>query len=297
MTAFDVVQVSDTHLSRNRGYFYDNWRIFLSDMRAAPPDLIVHSGDLSLRGTDDVADLMFARAELDKLPCPVLVVPGNHDIGDTPPDIRLQRPLSEERRAQWQAHIGPEWSYRDLCADGERGWRIAGINAQLFDSGFDDEAHQLDWLERTFAMAGGRSLALFLHKPIFYAAPEEEKLGLSVLYPSGRAALLDLCRKYGVKLIGSGHLHVYRDFTLDGMQMVWSPATAFINSKEKPLPKVEGLERRAGYIRYRFEGEAVTHRFVEPDMFMSTDVRNWSRATGSTVFLPPKPLADMDIAQ
>ncbi len=31
-------------------------------------------------------------------------------------------------------------------------------------------------------------------------------------------------------------------------------------------------------------------------MFMSLDVRNWSSATGSTVFLPPKPLADMDIA-
>ncbi len=69
MTAFDVVQVSDTHLSRNRGYFYDNWRVFLSDMRAAPPDLIVHSGDLSLRGTDDVEDLL--RPQRSSTSCPV----------------------------------------------------------------------------------------------------------------------------------------------------------------------------------------------------------------------------------
>lgn len=295
MTAFHIVQVSDTHLSRNRGYFYDNWRVFLGDMRADPPDLIVHSGDLSLRGTDDADDLAFARAELDKLPCPVLVMPGNHDIGDTPPDSRLQRPLSDERRRNWRSQVGPEWDYRDL-GEGEAGWRIVGVNAQLFDSGFEDEAEQLVWLEEKFAAAAGRNLALFLHKPVFYVSPDEAALGLSCLFPPGRAKLLALCRRYSVQLIGSGHLHVYRDFTVDGMQMVWAPATAFINSKDKPLPPVEGLQRRAGYIRYRLDGASATHDFIEPDMFLSVDVRNWARATGSTVFLPPKPLAAADIA-
>lgn len=294
MTAFDVVQVSDTHLSRNRGYFYDNWRIFLEEMRADPPDLVVHSGDLSLRGTDDAEDLVFSRAELDKLPCPVLVIPGNHDIGDTPPDPRLQRPLSDERRANWRTHIGPEWDYRDL-GEGPDGWRVVGINAQLFDSGFADEAAQLAWLEEVFAGAGGRHLALFMHKPAFYVAADEAKIGLTCLYPEGRASLLALCRAHGVKLIGSGHLHVYRALELDGMQLVWSPATAFISTKNKGLPPVDGLQRRAGYLRYRLEGATASHRFVEPDLFMSLDVRNWSQATGSTVFLPPRPLADMEI--
>jgi 3',5'-cyclic AMP phosphodiesterase CpdA len=294
MTVFHVVQVTDTHLSRNRGYFYDNWRVFLADMRANPPDLIVHSGDLSLRGTDDSDDLAFARAELDKLPCPVLVMPGNHDIGDTPPDSRLQRPLSDERRRNWRSFVGPEWDYRDL-GTGEGGWRIVGVNAQLFDSGFADEVEQMAWLEEVFASAAGRNLALFLHKPLFYVAADEPALGLSCLFPMGRSKLLALCRSHGVQLIGSGHLHVYRAFAEDGMQMVWAPATAFINSKEKPLPPVEGLQRRAGYIRYRLNGESATHEFIEPDLFLSLDVRNWSRATGSTVFLPPKPLAHAEI--
>jgi 3',5'-cyclic AMP phosphodiesterase CpdA len=295
MTVFHVVQVTDTHLSRNRGYFYDNWRVFLADMRANPPDLIVHSGDLSLRGTDDSDDLAFARAELDKLPCPVLVMPGNHDIGDTPPDTRLRRPLSDERRRNWRSFVGPEWDYRDLGAGGS-GWRIVGVNAQLFDSGFADEVEQLAWLEEVFASAAGRNLALFLHKPLFYAASDEPALGLSCLFPVGRVKLLALCRSHGVQLIGSGHLHVYRAFAEDGLQMVWAPATAFINSKEKPLPPVEGLQRRAGYVRYRLDGSSVMHDFIEPDLFLSLDVRNWSRATGSTVFLPPKPLAQAEIA-
>jgi hypothetical protein len=208
--------------------------------------------------------------------------------------VAISRTGRRERRRNWRSFVGPEWDYRDL-GTGEGGWRIVGVNAQLFDSGFADEVEQLAWLEEVFASAAGRNLALFLHKPLFYVASDEPALGLSCLFPAGRAKLLALCRSHGVQLIGSGHLHVYRAFAEDGMQMVWAPATAFINSKEKPLPPVEGLQRRAGYIRYRLYGESATHEFIEPDLFLSLDVRNWSRATGSTVFLPPKPLAHAEI--
>ena len=40
-----IVQVSDTHISRKRAYFFDNWEVFVDEMRRQPPDLIVHSGD------------------------------------------------------------------------------------------------------------------------------------------------------------------------------------------------------------------------------------------------------------
>ena len=34
MRDFRIVQVSDTHLSRTHGYFYDNWRVFVDAMMA-----------------------------------------------------------------------------------------------------------------------------------------------------------------------------------------------------------------------------------------------------------------------
>lgn len=284
-----IVQVTDTHLSRTHAYFVDNWRVFVEDMRADPPDLIVHTGDLTLRGSDGADDLIFARGELDRLPAPVLAVPGNHDIGDTPPDPRLGRPIDDERRARWLSCVGPEWGYRDL--GGDDGWRIIGIDAQLFDSGFAAEREQFDWLRDALRGRGRRRAALFLHKPLFYRSADDGDLGLSCLYPGGRARLIDLCRDADVRLVGSGHLHVYRTLALGQAQLVWSPATAFINTKEKKLPPVEGLQRRPGYIRYVLDGDAVGHRFVEPDLFIGHDVRNWSIATGSTVFLPPRPLA------
>ncbi len=64
----DIVQVSDTHLSESHAWFTANWPVFLSDMRAGPPDLIVNSGDLSFNGPANPADLAFVRAAHDALP-------------------------------------------------------------------------------------------------------------------------------------------------------------------------------------------------------------------------------------
>jgi hypothetical protein len=62
-----VVQVSDTHVSRKRAYFVDNWNVFVDEMRHDPPHLIVHSGDVSFDGAADEDDIAFARAEKDRL--------------------------------------------------------------------------------------------------------------------------------------------------------------------------------------------------------------------------------------
>ena len=56
-----IVQVSDTHISRKRAYFFDNWEVFVDEMRRQPPDLIVHSGDVSFDGAGDEDDIAFAR--------------------------------------------------------------------------------------------------------------------------------------------------------------------------------------------------------------------------------------------
>ena len=84
------MQVSDTHVSRKRAYFVDNWDVFVDEMQRQPPDLIVHSGDVSFDGAGDEDDIAFARQEKDRLRAPWMAIPGNHDIGELPLAIRLQ---------------------------------------------------------------------------------------------------------------------------------------------------------------------------------------------------------------
>ena len=45
-----IVQVSDTHVSRKRAYFVDNWDVFVEEISRARPHLIVHSGDVAFDG-------------------------------------------------------------------------------------------------------------------------------------------------------------------------------------------------------------------------------------------------------
>jgi 3',5'-cyclic AMP phosphodiesterase CpdA len=131
-----IVQVSDTHVSRKRSYFFDNWEVFIDEMRSQSPDLIVHSGDVSFDGAGDEDDIAFARLEKDRLPAPWVAIPGNHDIGESPVAVRLGQPINPERMARWQRHYGAGRWCRDVGA-----WRLIGIDTALLGSG-DAEEHQ-----------------------------------------------------------------------------------------------------------------------------------------------------------
>src|SRR5262245_31140626 len=143
MTAIRIVQVSDTHVSRKRAYFVDNWDVFVRDMSADPPVLIVHSGDVSFDGAEDEDDLAFARSEKDRLSAPWVAIPGNHDTGESPLAIRLQQPITAARMERWRRHYGPSRWCRDI---GD--WRLIGIDTALLGSGEAEEEAQHEFLVR-----------------------------------------------------------------------------------------------------------------------------------------------------
>ncbi|MCZ6496156.1 MAG: metallophosphoesterase [Alphaproteobacteria bacterium] len=286
MSTLRLIQVTDTHLSESHAYFVDNWEVFVAAMEADPPDLIICTGDVSLRGTDNEADLAFARAQFDRLPCKTLVLPGNHDIGDPPPKPRLDKPITEERRERWQRHFGCDWWVEDF---GE--WRLYGLNAQLFDSGLDAENEQLSWFKTQLSEGAGRPSALFMHKPAFYKdADDEGSQNFASLRPQGRNTVIGLCRKHGVRMIASGHLHFYRTTKHEGIDLIWAPATAFINSKQKNRPALR-VKKCIGYLAYQFDGPEVRHTLVQSDRFTTHDVNKFDDYPGSTIYLPPRPLA------
>ncbi|MGD1879522.1 MAG: metallophosphoesterase family protein [Kiloniellaceae bacterium] len=288
MTDFRIVQVSDIHLSRKRAYFLDNWDVFVEQMRADPPDRIYVTGDLCVNGPNEPDDIVFAREQLDRLPVPWKALPGTHDSGELPPDTRLGKPLTAERREFWLEHFGPDYWFEDV---GD--WCFVGLNAQLIGSGLDEERAQWLFLEsvaegRADPRRSGRALGLFLHKPLYLRRPDETDQQLSALPPEGRARLLAFCAQHKVRFVASGHLHCYRSMRHGGLRLIWAPGTSFISSvKAMPAPKAL---RRAGYVEYRFTGKRFTARLVEPPLFVSHDFRNWFLDQGSTVHLPPRPL-------
>lgn len=250
-----VIQISDTHISPTKPHFADNWQPVADWLRQQNPDLVIHTGDVTVDGADREDDMRFCGELMRAIGTPVLAVPGNHDIGDA---LDPHQPVDETRIARWRRHLGPDrWVYD--CA----GWRLIGLNALLFGSRTAEEASQLNWLETAISESRGRRLAWFLHRPLFLADPDEGDTGYWSVKPEPRARLLGLVREHEVALVGSGHLHRAHDRTHGSTRYVWGPSSGFLVGPDMH-PPMDG-EEQLGAVVYDFDGPSVSVRLAPID--------------------------------
>ena len=238
-----IIQISDTHLSPNKTHFNDNWPPLAEWIARQQPDLVIHTGDVSVDGAGSEEDLAYCARLLRDLGVRWRAVPGNHDVGEA---RHARQPVNAGRLACWRRHFGADRWVEDVEA-GARGWRLVGVDAMVLDSGEPDEAEQAEWLDRIMAEAGDRHIAWFLHKPLFVDRPEEGDTGYWSVKPEPRARLMGLVRRYSVALVASGHLHKARDFEAGGTRYVWSPASSFLVGSMQP--EMPG-EKRLGAVLY-----------------------------------------------
>jgi hypothetical protein len=215
-----IAVLSDIHVSPTHGFFWENWCIARDFANSIEADATVVNGDLAINGPDSDAELVFAASALSGLDGPVLSLPGNHDVGDEPPGQDPDQIIDATRLARWDTTLGPDRFMRDA-----NGWRLIGLNAQLFGSGLAREAEQACWLD--VQLSTEMPVVVFLHKPIFVQDPGEQVPSVSSLPPSARGPLLERLSRANVRLVVSGHLHQHRDRVIDGLRHVWAPAVAF----------------------------------------------------------------------
>ena len=223
---FRLVQISDTHLAPRQPAFTRNFRRLAEALAEAPPDLIVNTGDISLDGADRDDDLAFALAEHAALPAPCLFLPGNHDVGDYA-ELGAKQPADHARLARWRRIVGPDRWVHDLP-----GWRLIGLDSQILGSGLPEEAEQWAALDEALAGADGRAVALFLHKPLTARRMDDPTIDYWPVLPPARLRMLAALAARPPALIASGHIHQWRDRTIDGFRQVWAPPVSFIVGEE-----------------------------------------------------------------
>jgi 3',5'-cyclic AMP phosphodiesterase CpdA len=251
-----IIQITDTHLSRGKAYFADNWAPLARWIAAKQPDLVIHTGDVTVDGADVEDDLAYAAGLLRGLGVRWLAVPGNHDVGDAG---QPRQSVNGERLARWRAHFGPDRWIEDV-GEGPGGWRLVGLDAMLLGSGEPEEAAQDIWLDAVMAQAEGRSVAWFLHRPLFLDSPAESDTGYWSVKPRPRARLMALLRRYRVRLVASGHLHKAYEFRREDIRYVWAPASSFlVGEMQPPMPG----EKRLGAVLYEFDGERLAAEIAQ----------------------------------
>src|ERR1700730_13769795 len=241
---FRIAQISDSHLSDEKPFFVDNFVRIGEALRADRPDLVLNSGDISL-------DLVAARARDGELDLPVRFLPGNHDIGDCQDaPAHGEGAIDAARRERYLRHFGADWWSFDVP-----GWRLLGINAQLLGSDLSAAEQQDAAIAEAAAGLGGRSLALFLHKPMFDRDIEETEITGRFVNPVPRQRLVALLGGAVPALVACGHVHQYRSTDAAGVRHVWGTSTAFV-LPDRLQPRY-GI-KEVGYVEHRLEPDG-TH--------------------------------------
>lgn len=219
---FRLVQISDTHLSPRDAYFQDNFETLQAWLHANPPDLIINTGDISLDGADQEADLAFAREQHARLPGRCLMLPGNHDVGDYAV-LAGRQVLDTARMERWTGVVGPDRFVEDVP-----GWRLIGLNTQILGSGLPAEEAQWAALADAVAGAAGRAIALFLHKPLCQHGLADTEVNYWPILEPARGRLVAAFGDTPPRFVASGHIHQYRDRVADGLRQIWAPPVSFI---------------------------------------------------------------------
>ncbi len=242
--SFHFAQISDTHLSRDKPYFAENFLRVAAAIRARPPDLVVNTGDLALDGSRNASDLVEARRLHEALELPVRYIAGNHDSGeaeDAP--VRGLPSLGAQLRSRYLALFGTDFWSLDVP-----GWRLLAINSQLLASELAASREQFEFVHAAATTAGDRSIAFLGHKPLWHRSRDEVASSSRFVNPEPRQRLLQTLAGITPKLVLSGHVHPYLSHDgEDGCKHVWGPSTGFILSDARQ-PRYG--RKHLGYVKH-----------------------------------------------
>ncbi|CAA7613752.1 metallophosphoesterase [Magnetospirillum sp. SS-4] len=178
-----LAHLSDLHFGRTEARVVD---ALLADLHRHRPDLVIISGDLTQRArTRQFAE---ARAFLERLPAPSLVVPGNHDLSPLyRPLARIFRPRAKFHRSLPDHDESPVWNDGEVTVVG-----LDSTRSLRWKSGALKGTH-LDHLEAMLAESpDGAAKVVFLHHP-----PASARAG----HP------YETLVEHDVDLVLAGHVH------------------------------------------------------------------------------------------
>ena len=245
-----IAQLSDPHL-RPPGELYqgavesnrmfDNALVHLAGLRPRP-DLVILSGDLVDEGS--AAEYAFARQMLDRIPVPLLVLPGNHDN-------------RELFRRTFADHAYLPASGPLHFVDGTRGpVRIVGFDVTIPGQhhGIVDDAAAA-WLDEALAAEPDRPTLIVMHHHPFRSGIHY--VDDYICHDGHRLAEI-VARYPAVERIACGHVHRFMTLRFGGTLLCTAPSTTTA-------------------LALQLFPEAETQSYIEPPAFL---LHHWTEATG-----------------
>lgn len=257
-----IVHLSDLHFGRIHAPTLEP---LARAVQAIAPTVVAISGDLTQRATH--GQFLEARAFLDSLPGPQIVVPGNHDVPLYNVLRRFAAPLAGYRR-HISEDLAPTWADDEIA--------IVGVNTarSLAHKGGRVNQEQVAFACDAFGRIGsGRTRIVVTHHP--FDLPE----GYAAAELVGRSTMaMGEFARCGVDVFLAGHLHVSHlggtsRYSIEGYSaLVVQAGTATSNRQRREVNAFNILRIDRGMI------EVETQAFQpETGVFARAQVRRFAR--------------------
>ena len=245
MRPWTFVHVTDIHVGSPRSYrfqpaFNENWQTARRQIVEIQPDLLLVGGDLTRDGSLHRFELEAIKADLDALPFPCYVVPGNMDTGNKHTDVSGARPgrddvslnLRSEHLAQFSEVFGPAWwsvVHKEV--------RFSGFCDMVAGSGLPEEEALWRWMEAQREEPRARHHVWMMHSPLFTESlhepnydirdPEQYVDWYFGIDEPARSRIMEVFKATGAEIVLSGHVHCRKAHEAEGIRFDIGPSTAF----------------------------------------------------------------------
>jgi predicted phosphodiesterase len=282
------LHVNDSHLGTPRSFRFrpainQRWAAIKRQMSATGAELLLHGGDLTRDGEIHEFEYRQAREDLDDLPFPTFVIPGNMDVGNQHASRNGSKPKWESRGLGWHdpdlnvtaerldlfaSYFGPiHWTFTF------RQVRFTGFFAAVAGSGLPQEARLWRLLERLPQLSPAKHHVAVMHYWPFMEHPDEPAWDLTnpdqydnwyfSIAPPHRQRLWKLLRAARVDTLFCGHVHTGRPVqVVDGIRIYRTPAAGNTAQLAERWPE---SETRFGFQRCTVTDAGIEVAFIPGD--------------------------------
>jgi len=281
MTPWTFLHACDSHLGTPRSYRFrpainQRWAAITRQMSQIDAQFLLHGGDLTRDGESHEYEYQVARDDLDALPFPTFVIPGNMDVGNKPTTQRgslrywddSQIVMTGPRMELFASWFGPiHWSFLF------RGVRFTGFFAAVGGSGLPQEQHLWRMLEKLPQLPRGEHHVAVMHYWPFIEELHEPAWDLTQdseydnwyfsIDPPHRQRLWSLLKAAQVDTLFCGHVHTGRPVqVVDGIRLYRSPPGGNTAQLSERWPDAE---TRFGFHRCDVTDDGIEVTFVPGD--------------------------------
>lgn len=181
-------------------------------------DFLLLPGDLTQHGEPE--NHAWLQERLSRLPFPVYVIPGNHDV---PVLNANEQSIASTDFPGYYRKFG--YSNTDelyYTCELMPGVRLIGLNSNCFNAEGQQvgrlDLKQLRWLEEVLAAISDELVLVMVHHNVVEHLPNQSRHPMANRYMLENAIqLLQVLRHYKVKLVFTGHLHIQDVAYLEGV--------------------------------------------------------------------------------